>query len=134
MAAKRHNRIGWPSFDRYFAHSTEPGKLLWIEVPSDEVKSSKGTKNCQPADLLALVPEQEPISKEALTVQAKEILGIGEKKCRAFANILADKGEIFLHKIPREGAKSAVGYARTKQVLELDGEQDEQGDVISISP
>jgi hypothetical protein len=134
MAAKRHNRIGWPSFDRYFAHSTEPGKLLWVEVPSEEVKSSKGTKNCQPADLLSLIPEQEPISKEALTVEAKEILGIGEKKCRQYANILADKGEIFLHKIPREGAKSAVGYARTKQVLEPDGKQDEQADAISISP
>jgi hypothetical protein len=134
MAAKRHNRIGWPSFDRYFAHSTEPGKLLWIEVPSDEVKSSKGTQNCQPEDLLALIPEQGPISKEALTVEAKKILGIGEKKCRQYANILADKGEIFLHKIPREGAKSAVGYARTKQVLEPDGKQDEQAHAISISP
>jgi AAA domain len=130
MAAKRHNRIGWPSFDRYFAHSTEPGKLLWVEVASEEVKSSKGTKSCQPADLLSLIPEQEPISQEALTVEAKEILGIGEKKCRQYANILADKGEIFLHKIRREGAKSAVGYARTKPVLEPDGKQDEQADAI----
>jgi hypothetical protein len=84
--------------------------------------------------LLGLIPELDPISKEALTVEAKEILGIGEKKCRAFANILAEKGEIFLRKIPREGTKSAAGYARTKQVLEPDGKQDEQADTISISP
>ena len=134
MAAKRHNRSGWPSFSRYFAHSKEPGKLIWVEATADEVKSAKGTKTRRPEDLLALIPEQDPISKEALTVQAKEILGIGERKCRAFANILADKGEIFLHKIPREGAKSAVGYARTKQVLEPDGKQDEQADAISILP
>ena len=78
MAAKRHNRIGRSDLDRYFAHSTEPGKVLWIEAASEEVKSSTVSKNCQPADLLALVPEHEPISKEVLTVQAKEILGIGE--------------------------------------------------------
>jgi hypothetical protein len=134
IAAKRHNRIGWPNFDRYFKHSPEPGKLCWVGVSSDEIKSSKGAKNCQPADLLALVPEHEPISKESLTVQAKEILGIGEKTCRRYANILAEKGEIFLHKIPREGVKGAVGYARTKQVLEPVPKQDEQAQASSTEP
>jgi len=134
MAAKRRNRIGWPSFDRYFAHSKEPGKLLWVEVAADQVKSSKGIKNRQPADLLALIPEHNPISKEALTVEAKKKIGIGEKKCSQFASILADKGEILLQKIPREGAKSAVGYVRVKQVLEPNGKQDEQAFAVNISP
>jgi hypothetical protein len=31
-------------------------------------------------------------------------------------------------------AKSAVGYARTKQVLKADGKQDGQADAVSISP
>jgi hypothetical protein len=134
IAAKRQTRIGWGGFDRYFAHSKEPGKLIWVDATADEVKLSKGIKTCRPEDLLALIPEHEPISKEALTVEAKTEIGIGQKKCHEFANILADKGEIFPHKIPREGAKSAVGYARTKQVLEPDGKQDEQADAISILP
>jgi hypothetical protein len=134
IAAKRQTRIGWGGFDRHFAHSKEPGKLIWVDATADEVKLSKGIKTCRPEDLLALIPEVTPISKEALTVEAKTEIGIGQKKCHEFANILADKGQIFLHKIPRQGVKSAVGYARTKQVLEPDDKQDEQAHAISISP
>ena len=56
MAAKRHNRTGWPSFDRYFAHSTEPGKLLWVEAASEEVESSDGQQELPACGLACARP------------------------------------------------------------------------------
>jgi hypothetical protein len=58
--------------------------------------------------LLALIPEASPISKDARKVQAKQTFGIGEKKCSAFANILTEKGEIFVHSIARQGSRARL--------------------------
>jgi len=53
----------------------------------------------------------DPISQEKLHQSASE-KGFGEKRIRRFLKILEDEGKIHRHKIPREGAKAAVGYAK----------------------
>jgi DnaB-like helicase N terminal domain/AAA domain len=112
IAAKRGQRIGWDGFEQYWAWSRDDGKLLWVPADRDQIALAKENAKSQPDDLLNLIPVLDPISQERLYQIASE-KGIGEKKIRRFLKILEEEGKIHRHKIPREGAKAAVGYAKT---------------------
>jgi hypothetical protein len=115
IAAKRGKRIGWK--ERYFSHSRDSEKLLWIPSSIDEIASARNSPK-QPEELLKLIPVGEPISQAELRVLARQKLGMGQKKCDEFTAILAGKMLIIRHKIPRVGAKSAIGYSRPNSNLE----------------
>lgn len=112
IAAKRGKRIGWQGSETYWAHTRDEGKLLWVPADRDQILLAKEASKAKPDDLLRLVPELDPISQEKLYQIACE-KGIGEKKIRRFLKILEEEQKIYRHKIPREGAKAAVGYAKT---------------------
>jgi hypothetical protein len=112
IAAKRGQRIGWDGFEQYWAWSRDDGKLLWVPADRDQVALAKENAKSQPDDLLNLVPVLDPISQERLYQIASE-KGIGEKKIRRFLKILEEEGKIHRHKMPREGTKAAIGYAKT---------------------
>lgn len=111
IAAKRGKRIGWNGTETYWAHTRDEGKLLWVPADRDQIALAKEASKSSPDDLLRLVPELDPISQERLHHIASE-RKIGEKKIRRFLKILEEENKIYRHKIPREGAKAAVGYAK----------------------
>lgn len=117
IAAKRGGRIGWrdeenePVYERYFQHAREFGTIYWedAECPARSTRSIP-TKD----DLLALVPEAEPIRKDALTSKAGAA-GIGEKKVRGFIGELLGEGKLHEWFTPRKGTKAIVSVARKPQ-------------------
>lgn len=116
IAAKRGKRIGWgdhvPVFETVWAHSREDGQLLWVPADADQIASAKPAAKKTPDDLLPLIPLMDPISEQRLVEDAKAKLDIGRDKVRNFVAILLEDEKIFSHDIPRDGAKSARGYAR----------------------
>ena len=111
IAAKRGQRIGWDGFEQYWAWSRDDGKLLWVPADRDQIALAKENAKSQPDDLLNLIPVLDPISQDRLYQIASE-KGIGEKKIRRFLKILEEEGKIHRHKLPRDGSKAAVGYAK----------------------
>jgi len=112
IAAKRAQRIGWKENERFYAHSREDGKLLWVPADNDQIALAKTESKRTPDDLLKLVPVVDPILQEKLFDIASP--HFGEKKVRNFIKILIDEEKVYLHKIRRQGAKSAIGYAQSQ--------------------
>jgi hypothetical protein len=115
VAGKRAERIGWNGREIFLAHSRESGKLLWIPASPEQISSAKTASAHSPTDLLPLIPILDPISQERFFQQCKEKLnGMGMHRARQLVNILIDEKKVFVHRIPREGTKGAVGYAKTQ--------------------
>jgi hypothetical protein len=68
----------------------------------------------QPADLLVLIPGNAPISQTELFETARA-RGINRWYARDLINDLLAMEQIFIWKLPRPNAKSAIGYARVPQ-------------------
>lgn len=122
IAAKRGGRIGWrdeenePVYERYFQHAREFGAIYWedAERPARSIKSIP-TKD----DLLALVPETEPIRKDALTSKAGAA-GIGEKKVRGFIGELLGEGKLHEWTERRPKVRPIIMLARHPQPAQLE--------------
>jgi hypothetical protein len=119
IAAKRFEKIGWQEREYWFAHSVENGKVLWVPATQDQIATAKTTlRRDKPGDLLELIPPIDPLLQEKLWIKAKTNLHVGKNTARDLVNILLHDGKIFEHTIPREGAKSAKGYAKHPPVEE----------------
>jgi hypothetical protein len=68
-------------------------------------------KRKTPNDLLALIPDSEPILQADLFKTARAA-GINEKYARRFVRILISEKQVAVRKILRSKAKSALGYLR----------------------
>jgi AAA domain len=116
IAAKRGRRIGWgtstPVYETFWAHSDQEGQLLWVPANQDQLAADKEKSKSLPQDLLRLIPVLDPILQEQLFLIAAQ-KGIGRNKTRDFLKILIHEEKCHIHKIPRPGAKSAIGYAQT---------------------
>ena len=81
-----------------------------IETDSPYTRAKKvGKKSAD--DLLALVPVDLPILQADLVTSARRA-GINEKVYRNLVTELLAQKRVFIRKIPREKAKSAIGYNR----------------------
>jgi hypothetical protein len=119
IAAKRFEKIGWQEREYWFSHSTEDGKVLWVPATQDQIASAKTQqRRDKPEDVLELIPAIDPLLQEKLWILAKRNLRIGKNATRDRVNILLHDGKIFEHRMPREGAKSAIGYAKQPPVEE----------------
>ena len=81
-----------------------------IETDSPYTRAKKVGKKSDD-DLLALVPVDLPILQADLVTSARRA-GINEKVYRNLVTELLAQKRVFIHKIPREKAKSAIGYSR----------------------
>ena len=121
IAAKRGRRIGWgdrfPVTEQYWAHSAQAGQLLWLPASEDQIKAAAAKARKGPDDLLGIIPFLDPLLTEKI-IETAATHGIGEKKVRSYLKILVNDEKVFLHKIRRPGAKSAIGYALTPQLSE----------------
>ena len=75
IAAKRASRIGWfdevsleREFVRHFAHG-DNGQIFWRDALAEEAQNAKDAPR-KALDVLALVPEEGSISKNALLSKA----------------------------------------------------------------
>jgi hypothetical protein len=68
-------------------------------------------KRKTPDDLLELIPNESPIQQSEL-FEAARLAGINQKYARQFLSVLIAEKRILIQKIPREKAKSALGYIR----------------------
>jgi hypothetical protein len=66
-----------------------------------------------PADLLELIPSAAPI-QQANLFEAARAAGINQKYARQFLSVLIADKRIQVRKIPREKAKSALGFIRAR--------------------
>jgi AAA domain/Bifunctional DNA primase/polymerase, N-terminal len=119
IAAKRFEKIGWQEREYWFAHSVENGKVLWVPATQDQIATAKTTqRHDTPEDVLGLIPVLSPLLQEKLFFEAKKSLHIGKNCVRDLVKILIHEGKVFEHIIPREGARSAKGYAKHPPVEE----------------
>ena len=119
IAAKRGYRLGWktetgdPSIIRYFKHAQEDGVIFWTDAQPDEIASGSKIQQNK-ADVLALVPADEPIFQNTLISNA-QIAGIGEKKARRFISELVVEKSLYVWRTPRPRTNPRIDLARTPQ-------------------
>lgn len=116
IATKRGGRIGWRDVvgekeqARLFKHNTFDGNMFWINASDDEkvaIKNAPKTQN----DLLAIIPNDEPIEKWALKSRSQAI-GIGDHKFRSLlAELIFEKKvvEVF---VKRANARPEIRIKR----------------------
>lgn len=80
-----------------------------VGKPQSDSLGSRARKT--KADLLELIPSESPIQRAKL-FEAARAAGINEKYARRFLSTLMADKRIVVQKIPREKAKSALGYVR----------------------
>jgi hypothetical protein len=96
--------------DTFRVHARERGRLIGIDGFMREATATrKAGKTAE--DLLVLVPADGHILQADLATSAQRA-GINEKLYRNLVTELLAQKRIFIHKIPREKAKSAIGYSR----------------------
>jgi hypothetical protein len=115
-APKRGKRLGWtddhgaPTLERLIKHTPEPDQIYWEDVSPSEIESV-GSSGKSKTDLLALVPEKDAVSKNALIASAQRA-GIGEKKARAFLDELLEDKSVHLWLIERSGTNAERWISR----------------------
>lgn len=125
LAAKRGNRLDWRHPDglsktsqKFITHASETGGICWreagpAEVDAAESQTRKAGKTR--ADLMALVPLDQPIAKSLLLERGAE-RGIGLNRARGFINSLVEDGtELFEWERPRPGKRPIPYLARVEQ-------------------
>ena len=124
IAAKRASRIGWVDemslereFVRHFAHG-DNGKIFWRDALAEEAQNAKDAPR-KALDVLALVPEEGSINKNALLSKASSLVPpIGDAKARGFIAQLVADGLLFEWHIPRPRTNHEVRLARYEQPIE----------------
>jgi hypothetical protein len=116
---KRGQRAGWVeddgktlTFERTVAQG-KGGLIYWREPETDEVANADTTNNDK-IKLLALVPSEKPLDKNALISMA-QTNGIGVNRVRGFIDELVAEGKLFPWKTRRSGTNPKVSLARQPQ-------------------
>lgn len=117
--AKRAQRAGWveadgqtPSFERAIAHGRN-GLIYWRDAEPGEIFTPVATDSAK-ADLLALVPSDSPLEKEALLSRAGN-KSIGVNRARLLIAELVAEGRLFEWRIPRPRTNPKIALARNPQ-------------------
>lgn len=117
-AAKRGGRIGWQdddgakAFFKVIEHANNDAGFCWHELAGEAAESvRKNSGKPGVAELVELVPLSSVITKDSLEVKMRAA-GFAEKWGRTVLNAAVDEGALFIHKLPRQGRKAAVGVAR----------------------
>jgi len=84
-----------------------------VGKPQSDSLGSRARKT--KADLLKLIPSESPI-QQAKLFEAACAAGINEKYARRFLSTLMADKRISVQKIPRDKAKSALGYVRASRI------------------
>ena len=117
---KRGRRLGWreadgetPVYDRPVAHGHRG--IWWREPDPGEEAESAARLAGGTGDLLALVPLDRPIGKEALLSTANTRKGLSQKRARGLLAELLDAGELFEWRVARKGTNPQRMISRHPQ-------------------
>lgn len=121
-AAKRGGRLGWTeadgetkTFTKLIAHANEPGVICWREADASEKPETKTLKRIYTkADVLAHVPPDKPIAKDALRAKANSA-GIALNKINPMIAELLDDGTLHQWQEKRRGTNPKISFARFPQ-------------------
>jgi len=118
IAAKRGSRIGWHDqygqrvYERHFRHAREGCGIFWEEAdPPPDSRRRKASKE----DILNLVPEEDPIRKDALISKARSNGIPNEKRIGGFIAELESDGQLFTWEKKRSGTRPQILLARRPQ-------------------
>ncbi len=122
-AAKRGPRLRWrepdgvtPGFSKMIGHATEPGVICWREADSGEVPADKNAKRIfTREDVLAHVPVQGEISKEALRSKANRA-GLPINKVNGLIAELLEDGLLHERRVKRPGTNPLTVFARSPEL------------------
>jgi len=121
-AAKRGTRLGWTeadgetkTFAKLIAHADDPGVICWREADPSEIPEPKSAKRIYTkADVLAHVPLDKPIAKDALRSKANTA-GIALNKINPMIAELIDDGQLFEWREKRTGTNPKISFAPLSQ-------------------
>jgi hypothetical protein len=121
-APKRGGRLGWTeadgetkTFTKLIAHANEPGVICWREAdPSEMPETSKVKRAYTKTDVLAHVPPDKPIAKDALRSKANGT-GIALNKINPMIAELLDDGDLHEWRQKRPGTNPKISFARFPQ-------------------
>ena len=118
--AKRGRRVGWveadgttPRYDQTIAHG-KGGLIYWRTTDDGEASQANTAPGKSKEDVLALVPTDKPIGKEALISRA-QTNGIGLNRCRGFIAELIQASTLHEWRIRQSGTCPAKQLFRTPQ-------------------
>lgn len=148
IAAKRNKQIGWKdsngnyTWEKYFRHSREQGRIYWEEVIGDDLSEMKtlSQKKKSPQkvvvtdeQIIAFVPMYCVIPKSDLESKI-EALGVGENRAIKLVKRLVDTGKLFVHKTKRAKTNPLQSISRIPQTEVKDAPQNEaESDAIETS-
>jgi len=118
IAAKRGGRLGWsdeygePLYERYFRHARGGGIIFWEDA---DPPPNNGRRVPTKEDVLSLVPEDQPIRKDALISKAQSSGIPNEKRIRGFIAELESDGLLFPWEKKRSGTRPLILVARQPQ-------------------
>lgn len=127
IAAKRGQRIGWRDdngervFERFFCHDRAEG-ICWHAATAEDIdaaaakKPGRKTSPKTTADLLALVPMEGAIPKNALLSKAQSA-EIGQGRARGLLAELVTDGKLHEWRIPRRKSNPEIQISRHEQTL-----------------
>ena len=104
VAPKRGGRIGWKdgdgntAYQKFLAHSKEPGVICWQEVSADDVPAKGRPKSYDAAEMLALLPP-EGLAPGEWQKLAKSECGISETSFHRERRTLASAGRVIRSKV-----------------------------------
>jgi hypothetical protein len=137
IAAKRGQRIGeeWEgNFEKYFAHSSVPGVLLWEEASALQIAKATAAKSkANFADLdkvIECVPLIDPELKTTVLSRVRQKCSLSRDAAVAALNELCVNGRIFHRTIPNPKPKvrAFAGWCRTNGDIEIQPEDTSTSD------
>lgn len=103
VAAKRDKKIGWPSQEKFYAHSVVNGQQFWIPATKEQINRATGENDQTAQDLLKLFPPIDPIHESELEKKASKAKPkIVRSDVRAFIHELLAAGLIDEVKVGRK--------------------------------
>ena len=120
IAAKRGKRIGWDHGEVFYAHSQEPGNVVWVRANQDQIAAAKaGSSQIKTVDLtraLSRVPMHDPEAKVMVEEKIRCDQNLGRDLVRRTLKRLEAEGKIFTRRVPNPGkGRSFIGWAKTPE-------------------
>jgi hypothetical protein len=120
IAAKRGKRIGWDHYEMFYAHSQEPGNIVWLKANQDQIAEAKAcSSRIKTVDLtraLSMVPMHDPEAKVMVEEKIQCDQNLGRDLVQRTLKRLEAEGKIFTRRVPnsRKG-RSLTGWAKTPE-------------------
>ena len=103
----------------FYAHSQEPGNIVWVRANQDQIVAAKASSRIKTVDLtrvLSMVPMLSPEAKVVVEEKIRCDQNLGRDLIQRALKRLEAEGKIFTRRVPnsRKG-RSLTGWAKTPE-------------------